>query len=46
MTTHLAQNKRQEIEFFDGHAAADSYDVFTPDSNARLIDAVKFLMIA
>jgi SAM-dependent methyltransferase len=32
-----AQDKQKEIAFFDGHAAADSYDVFTPDSNARLI---------
>src|SRR4051794_14409717 len=31
------QDKQKEIAFFDGHAAADSYDVFTPDSNARLI---------
>jgi ubiquinone/menaquinone biosynthesis C-methylase UbiE len=34
-----AQDKQKEIEFFDGHAAADTYDVFTPESNARLIDA-------
>jgi len=32
-----AQDKQKEIEFFDGHAAADSYDVFTPESNMRLI---------
>jgi ubiquinone/menaquinone biosynthesis C-methylase UbiE len=31
------QDKQKEIAFFDGHAAADSYDVFTPDSNVRLI---------
>jgi len=31
------QDKQKEIAFFDGHAAADSYDVFTPDSNIRLI---------
>jgi ubiquinone/menaquinone biosynthesis C-methylase UbiE len=31
------QDKQKEIAFFDGHAAADSYDVFTPDSNMRLI---------
>lgn len=36
MTT-LAQDKQKEIEFFDGHAAADSYDVFTPETNVRLI---------
>ena len=34
----LAQDKQKEIDFFDGHAAADSYDVFTPESNARLIE--------
>jgi ubiquinone/menaquinone biosynthesis C-methylase UbiE len=33
-----AQDKQKEIEFFDGHAAADSYDVFTPESNIRLIE--------
>lgn len=31
------QDKAKEIAFFDGHAAADSYDVFTPDSSDRLI---------
>jgi len=31
------QDKQKEISFFDGHAAADSYDVFTPESNLRLI---------
>jgi ubiquinone/menaquinone biosynthesis C-methylase UbiE len=31
------QDKQKEIAFFDGHAAADSYDVFTPESNQRLI---------
>jgi SAM-dependent methyltransferase len=34
------QDKQQEVAFFDGHAAADSYDVFTPDSNARLIGTI------
>src|SRR5262249_22472605 len=34
-----AQDKQKEIAFFDGHAAADDYDVFTPQSSARLIDA-------
>jgi ubiquinone/menaquinone biosynthesis C-methylase UbiE len=33
-----AQDKQKEIEFFDGHAAADSYDVFTPESNIRLVE--------
>ena len=32
-----AQDKQKEIAFFDGHAAADAYDVFTPESNLRLI---------
>lgn len=36
----IAQDKTKEIAFFDGYAAADSYDVFTPDSNARLIDTI------
>src|SRR5690349_21913638 len=34
-----AQDKQKEIAFFDGHAAMDGYDVFTPDSNLRLINA-------
>jgi ubiquinone/menaquinone biosynthesis C-methylase UbiE len=34
-----AQDKQKEIAFFDGHAAADDYDVFTPQANARLVDA-------
>jgi ubiquinone/menaquinone biosynthesis C-methylase UbiE len=33
----LAQDKQKEIAFFDGHAATDAYDVFTPETNARLI---------
>jgi len=33
-----AQDKQKEIAFFDAHAAMDSYDVFTPQSNARLIE--------
>src|SRR6266852_4974331 len=32
------QNKQTEIAFFDGHAADDDYDVFTPQASARLID--------
>jgi len=35
-----SQDKAKEIAFFDAHAAADEYDVFTPQANARLIDAV------
>jgi ubiquinone/menaquinone biosynthesis C-methylase UbiE len=34
-----AQDKQKEIAFFDRHAAADDYDVFTPQSSTRLIDA-------
>src|SRR5260370_31306634 len=34
-----AQDKEKEIAFFDRHAAADGYGVFTPQSSARLIDA-------
>jgi SAM-dependent methyltransferase len=34
------QDKAREIDFFDRHAEAESYDVFTPDSSARLIDTV------
>jgi ubiquinone/menaquinone biosynthesis C-methylase UbiE len=38
MKETLVQDKQKEIDFFDGHAAADSYDVFTPESNMRLIE--------
>ena len=33
------QNKQKEIAFFDGHAAADDYDVFAPEASARLVEA-------
>jgi len=33
----LAQDKQKEAAFFDGHAATDAYDVFTPETNVRLI---------
>jgi ubiquinone/menaquinone biosynthesis C-methylase UbiE len=33
----LAQDKQKEVAFFDGHAATDAYDVFTPETNAHLI---------
>jgi ubiquinone/menaquinone biosynthesis C-methylase UbiE len=33
------QDKSKEIEFFDRHAAADDYNVFTETANARLIDS-------
>jgi ubiquinone/menaquinone biosynthesis C-methylase UbiE len=35
----LQQDKQKEIAFFDGHAAADDYDVFTPEASARLVAA-------
>jgi ubiquinone/menaquinone biosynthesis C-methylase UbiE len=38
MKASLAQDKQKEIAFFDGHAAEDAYDVFTPESNKRLIE--------
>lgn len=37
--TASAQNKRQEIAFFDAHAGGDAYDVFTPQASARLVEA-------
>ncbi len=38
MTALRSQNKTSEIAFFDGHGAANAYDVFSPDTNQRLID--------
>ncbi|HEY7662963.1 MAG TPA: methyltransferase domain-containing protein [Xanthobacteraceae bacterium] len=35
----IVQDKQKEIAFFDRHAAADDYDVFTPEASARLVDA-------
>jgi SAM-dependent methyltransferase len=40
MTMPTVQDKQKEIAFFDAHATSDEYDVFTPESNARLIAAV------
>jgi SAM-dependent methyltransferase len=34
------QDKCKEIAFFDAHAASDEYDVFAPEANARLIEAI------
>ena len=34
-----AQDKQKEIAFFDGHAAADDYDVFAPQASARIVEA-------
>jgi SAM-dependent methyltransferase len=39
MDTDSLQDKQKEIAFFDAHAASDEYDVFTPQANARLIEA-------
>jgi ubiquinone/menaquinone biosynthesis C-methylase UbiE len=36
---NVQQDKRKEIAFFDGHATAAEYDVFTPEASARLVDA-------
>lgn len=38
MTAHPSQNKSSEIAFFDSHGASNAYDVFSPDTNERLID--------
>lgn len=40
MSAVLSQNKESEIAFFDGHAASNAYDVFTPATNDRIIDIV------
>jgi len=40
MTKPPTQNKASEIVFFDSHGAANAYDVFTPDTNERLIDTI------
>ena len=40
----VAQDKQKEIAFFDAHASADEYDVFTPETNARLIAAITRLL--
>ena len=38
MKPALSQNKDREIAFFDSHGASDAYDVFSPQTNERLID--------
>lgn len=38
-----AQDKQKEIAFFDRHAEADDYDVFTAESKLRIIDAFRRL---
>jgi SAM-dependent methyltransferase len=35
-----AQDKEQEVAFFDSVGSGDGYDVFTAESNARLIEAI------
>jgi len=37
--TSSVQDKQKEIAFFDRHAAADDYNVFTPAASQRVIDA-------
>lgn len=44
MSTASSQDKQKEITFFDSHAAEDSYDVFAPESSARLISTCVRLM--
>jgi ubiquinone/menaquinone biosynthesis C-methylase UbiE len=44
MIAQPAQDKQKEISFFDAHAANDEYDVFTPQSNERLIGTVLRLL--
>src|SRR5712691_4596407 len=39
MSLTSSQDKQKEIAFFDSHAAENAYDVFTPESSARLIKA-------
>jgi SAM-dependent methyltransferase len=43
MSDSFTQDKAKEIEFFDRHAAEDDYNVFTPESNLRLIKSFKRL---
>lgn len=40
MSAIPSQNKESEIAFFDSHGASKAYDVFTPDTNERIIDIV------
>jgi len=39
MANDQAQDKNKEIAFFDAHAEHDSYDVFTPQANERIVAA-------
>jgi ubiquinone/menaquinone biosynthesis C-methylase UbiE len=38
MSVASSQDKQKEIAFFDAHAVEDDYDVFAPESSARLIE--------
>jgi ubiquinone/menaquinone biosynthesis C-methylase UbiE len=38
MAAPHSQNKTSEIAFFDSHGASNGYDVFTQDTNERLVD--------
>jgi ubiquinone/menaquinone biosynthesis C-methylase UbiE len=44
MSTDSSQDKQKEITFFGSHAAEDLYDVFAPESSARLINTCVGLM--
>lgn len=35
-----SQNKESEIAFFDSHGASKAYDVFRPETNARIVDII------
>lgn len=39
MAADHAQDKNKEIAFFDAHAEHDTYDVFTPQANERIVAA-------
>jgi SAM-dependent methyltransferase len=43
VASERTQDKNKEIAFFDAHAVSDEYDVFTEDSNAKLITAFRRL---
>lgn len=44
MAAPLSQNKKKEIDFFDGYGASGAYDVFTPETNERIVDIVVRLL--
>src|ERR1700710_2527009 len=40
MAALLSQNKSSEIALFDGQGASDAYNVFSPETNERVVDIV------